>query len=55
MAGGCKALFITVDAPHFRLSLAPCATIRLELGMRRFANQASYDLPWSTSADGAQS
>ncbi len=55
MAAETEECVITVDAPHFRLSLAPCATIRLELGMRRFANQASYDLPWSTSADGAQS
>ena len=35
-----------------RVNLAPGATIRLDLGMRRFANPPSYDTPWLKSAEG---
>jgi hypothetical protein len=35
-----------VDAPSFRLRLAPGAGARLTLAMRRYANQPSLDFPW---------
>ena len=38
---------MTVDAPFFRVALKPSSQIRLNLGMKRFVNTPSYDLPWA--------
>jgi hypothetical protein len=37
---------IALDAAHFAVELPPSSCIRLEAGMRRFANQPGYGLPW---------
>ncbi|RVT93156.1 hypothetical protein [Sphingomonas crocodyli] len=36
----------TVDGQHFTIRLAPGSGTRLELKMRRFANQPTLDFPW---------
>ena len=40
--------FQTVNGRRFRVRLAPGAVGRLEIGMERFANQPTYDVPWKT-------
>ena len=37
---------VPVDAKFFAVELLPSRTIRLEIGMRRFANSPSYAFPW---------
>ena len=37
---------VPVDAKFFAVELPPSRTIRLEIGMRRFANSPSYAFPW---------
>jgi hypothetical protein len=38
---------VAVNAPYFRVLLKPGSQIRLDLGMKRFVNRPSYDLPWA--------
>ena len=42
---------VAIDAPCFRVALRPCSEIRLDLGMKRFVNTPSYELPWDTTED----
>ena len=42
---------VTVDAPCFRVALRPGSEIRLELGMKRFVNTPSYELPWTATEE----
>ena len=37
---------VPVDAKFFAVELPPSRTIRLEIGLRRFANSPSYAFPW---------
>lgn len=37
---------VPVDAKFFAVELPPSRTIRLEIGLRRFANPPSYAFPW---------
>ena len=37
---------VPIDAKFFAVELPPSRTIRLEIGMRRFANSPSYAFPW---------
>ncbi len=37
---------VTVNDRAFTVALRPATWVRLELGMERFANRPSYDLPW---------
>ena len=37
---------VPVDAKFFAVELPPSTTIRLEIGMNRFANSPSYTFPW---------
>ena len=37
---------IPVDSKHFSIQLPPGTNIRLEAGMRRFANRPTYAFPW---------
>ena len=47
MAQQTEARDVAVNAPYFRVALKPCSQIGLELGMQRFVNTPSYDLPWA--------
>ena len=38
---------VAVNAPYFRIAFKPASQIRLDLGMKRFVNRPSYDLPWA--------
>jgi hypothetical protein len=44
---------VAVGGQWLRLRLDPGATLRLQLGMRRFANRPSYDTPWQRSSTAA--
>ncbi len=37
---------VPVDDRFFAVQLPPSSSIRVEVGMRRFVNQPSYDFPW---------
>ena len=37
---------VQVGGRHFAVELPPSTTVRLEAGVRRFANRPSYALPW---------
>ena len=37
---------VPVDSRYFAVQLPPGSSIRLDLGMRRFANQPTYAFPW---------
>ncbi len=37
---------VPIDAKFFAVELPPSRTIRLEIGLRRFANSPSYAFPW---------
>jgi hypothetical protein len=37
---------LTVDRSHFAVRLGPGCGIRLVVGMRRYANQATFAVPW---------
>ena len=37
---------VPVDGKYLAVELPPSTAIRLELGLRRFANQPSYAFPW---------
>ena len=37
---------VSVDGKYFGLELPPASTIRIDAGMRRFANKPSYAFPW---------
>ncbi|WP_168120380.1 hypothetical protein [Paenibacillus sp. HB172176] len=43
--GELKRIEASVDRPHLTVRLEPGALVKLELGMRRFANQPSYAFP----------
>ena len=43
---GPKERTVPVNARYFAVKLPPSATIRLDIGMRRFANAPSYAFPW---------
>ncbi len=45
-AGHDSPKVVTVDAKHFGVELPPSTAIRVEAGMRRFANDPSYAFPW---------
>ena len=51
MAQQAEAHAVTVNAPCFRVALKPCSQIRLDLGMLRFVNTPSYDLPWAADEE----
>ncbi|MGW5361895.1 hypothetical protein [Actinopolymorpha pittospori] len=40
-----------VEGKWLRVRIGPGAQVRLRLALRRFANDPSYDTPWSTRAD----
>jgi hypothetical protein len=39
-------MVVPVDAKYFAVQLPPSTSIRVEAGMRRFANDPSYAFPW---------
>ena len=43
---GSSERVVPVDTKFFAVELPPLRTIRLEIGMRRFANSPSYAFPW---------
>ena len=43
---GSSERIVPVDAKFFAIELPPSRAIRLEIGMRRFANSPSYAFPW---------
>ena len=45
-AEGSSERVVPVDAKFFAVELPPSRIIRLEIGMRRFANSPSYVFPW---------
>ena len=42
---------VAIDAPHFRVALRPGSELRLDLGMERFVNTPSYELPWTATEE----
>ena len=46
VAEGSSERVVPVEAKFFAVELPPSTTIRLEVGMRRFANAPSYAFPW---------
>ncbi|WP_414617843.1 hypothetical protein [Dyadobacter sp. 32] len=40
------AVKVDVNNPHFVVELPPGASIKLDIGMRRFVNKPSYAFPW---------
>ena len=43
---GAETKVIPMDSKHFSIQLPPGTGIRLEAGMRRFANRPTYAFPW---------
>ena len=41
---------VSVDGKHLRVTLAPSASVRLGLGLERYANTPSYAFPWHGEA-----
>ena len=37
---------VPVESKYFAIQLPPAASIRLDVGMRRFANRPTYAFPW---------
>jgi hypothetical protein len=43
---GTAAPWMEINARHFQVRLEPAGTLRLEVGLQRFANRPSYVRPW---------
>ncbi len=41
-----EAREVPADGKHFAVQLPPFASVRLEAGLRRFANKPTYAFPW---------
>ena len=41
---------VEVNDKFFHIQLAPGTQITLDMGMKRFVNNPTYSLPWSTTA-----